>query len=81
MAGAPDGDAARSIVESGAGVVVPPSDRNAFVAAAIDTLRHPGERGGAARRYAEANFSVGGKADAFERILGELTGTGTWTAT
>ena len=80
MAGAPDGDAARSIVESGAGVVVRPSDRNAFVAAALDTLRHPGERGTAARQYAEANFSVSGKADAFERILGELTGTGRWTA-
>jgi hypothetical protein len=50
------------------------------VAAALDTLRHPGERGTAARQYAEANFSVSGKADAFERILGELTGTGRWTA-
>ena len=80
MAGAPDGDAARSIVDSGAGLVVRPSERRSFVTAALDTLRDPGDRGAAARRFAESHFSVQDKADGFERVLGELTGTGVWTA-
>jgi glycosyltransferase involved in cell wall biosynthesis len=64
--------AARIVVESGAGLVVEPSDTSGFCAAAqrlIDSPQLRAELGQAARRYAETHFDIRRIGDQFERIL------------
>jgi glycosyltransferase involved in cell wall biosynthesis len=64
--------AARIVVESGAGLVVEPSDTTGFCAAAQRLIESPqlrNELGRAARRYAETHFDIRRIGDAFERIL------------
>jgi len=67
-----DNLAARVVARSGAGIVVPPRDPRALVAAAEELLGDPGRRaelGGAARSYAETAFDLDGIADRFEEVL------------
>jgi len=64
--------AARVIERSGAGIVVPPRDPRALVAAAEELLADSGRReelGGAARSYAETTFDLDRIADRFEEVL------------
>jgi len=63
---------ARTILEAGAGRVVPPRDRSGFLAAAVELLERPDERAHAAaagRSYAEKEFNIGPIADQFEDVL------------
>jgi glycosyltransferase involved in cell wall biosynthesis len=64
--------AARTILEIGAGRVVPPSDPEGFVIAAKELLNAPAERsraGSAGRGYAANAFEIDPIADRFEEIL------------
>jgi colanic acid biosynthesis glycosyl transferase WcaI len=64
--------AAQIVVESGAGIVVEPTDISAFCRAAKELLDSPKTRekqGAAGRRYAEAHFDIGLIGDQFEAIL------------
>jgi glycosyltransferase involved in cell wall biosynthesis len=67
-----DNVAARVVARSGGGIVVPPRDTRAFVAAAqelsADSERRA-ELGRAARSYAEATFDLDGITDRFEEVL------------
>lgn len=64
--------AARILVGTGAGSVVPPSDIAGFVNAA-ESYHSDSERrlleGGKARAYAEANFDIGRISDRFEEVI------------
>jgi glycosyltransferase involved in cell wall biosynthesis len=67
-----DNLAARVIERSGAGIVVPPRDPRALVAAAEELLVDSGRRaelGRAARSYAETTFDLDRIADRFEEVL------------
>jgi glycosyltransferase involved in cell wall biosynthesis len=64
--------AAKIVVESGAGLVVEPSDLSGFCAAAKKLIDSPALReqcGQAARRYAETHFDIRRIGDQFEAIL------------
>ena len=64
--------AAKTVVESGAGLVVEPHDVSGFCAAAqrlIDSPHLREELGQAARRYAEAHFDIHQIGDQFEAVL------------
>jgi glycosyltransferase involved in cell wall biosynthesis len=64
--------AAKTVVESGAGLVVEPSDIEGFLAAAqrlIDSPQQRTEFGQAARRYAETHFDIRHIGDQFEAII------------
>ena len=64
--------AAKIVDESGAGLVVEPSDVAGFCAAArqlIDSSQRREECGQAARHYAETHFDINRIADRFESIL------------
>jgi glycosyltransferase involved in cell wall biosynthesis len=64
--------AARIVVESGAGIVVEPSDVDGFCSAAQRLIESPDKRaefGQAARRYAEMHFDIGRIGDQFETIV------------
>ena len=72
-----DNLAARVIARSGGGIVVPPRDPRALVAAAEELLADSGwraELGRAARSYAETAFDLGRIADRFELVLGGVKG-------
>jgi glycosyltransferase involved in cell wall biosynthesis len=67
-----DNLAARVVERSDGGIVVPPRDPHALVAAAAELLADPGRRaelGGAARAYAETNFDLAGVTNRFEEVL------------
>jgi colanic acid biosynthesis glycosyl transferase WcaI len=67
-----DNLAARVVERSGGGVVVPPRDRSALIAAAEDLLadrERRAELGNAARAYADSTFDVEAIAERFERVL------------
>jgi len=67
-----DNLAARVIERSGGGIVVPPRDRRALVAAAEELLADSGRRGElgqAARSYAETTFDLAEITDRFEEVL------------
>jgi glycosyltransferase involved in cell wall biosynthesis len=67
-----DNLAARIVERSGGGVVVPPRDKRAFVAAAGELLADGDRRaelGRAARNYAEFAFDLEAISDRFERLL------------
>lgn len=70
---APAGNlAARTVAETGAGVVVDPSDEEGFVAAALAYSRNPEKAraaGAAGRAYAEANFDIATVASRFETVF------------
>jgi len=64
--------AARVVERSGGGIVVPPRDAGALVAAAEKLLAdsvHREELGRAARAYAERTFDLAAITDRFERVL------------
>ncbi len=64
--------AATVVVRSGGGVVIDPSDVDAWVKAAVGLAQDRSRReelGIRARRYAERTFEIRGIADAFEEIL------------
>jgi len=64
--------AAKIVVESGAGLVVEPTDAAAFCQAARELLASPEQRekqGAAGRHYAESHFDIGHIGDQFEAIL------------
>jgi glycosyltransferase involved in cell wall biosynthesis len=68
----PENRSAEVIVESGGGVLVPPGDARALIAAVDRLLADPAGRdrlGRAARAYAETAFAIGPIADAFEAEL------------
>ena len=67
----PENLASRTIVNSGAGLVVEPDDRDGFVAAARSLLdqNERTTRGAAARSYAERTFAIAPVTDRFEEIL------------
>lgn len=73
LASVPDDNLAARVVErSGGGVVVPPGDTPAFLAAAEALLDEPNRRaelGGRARAYAERAFEIDAIAGRFEAIL------------
>jgi glycosyltransferase involved in cell wall biosynthesis len=59
-------------VESGAGIVVEPTDIAGFCRAAEELINSPEQRerlGAAGRHYAESHFDIGRIADRFEAIL------------
>lgn len=67
-----EGESARIVTESGAGIVVPPGDAKGLTAAIVKlqgdaNLRR--EMGDAGRKYVEQNFSRGEWARRFEQIL------------
>jgi putative colanic acid biosynthesis glycosyltransferase WcaI len=67
-----DNLAARVVARSGGGIVVPPRDARALVAAAEELLadsERRAELGRAARSYAEATFDLDGITDRFEEVL------------
>jgi glycosyltransferase involved in cell wall biosynthesis len=67
-----DNLAARIVERSGGGVVVPPGDTPAFLAAAgtlLDDEKLRAELGSRARAYAEATFDPGLVAERFEEVL------------
>jgi colanic acid biosynthesis glycosyl transferase WcaI len=67
-----DNLAARVVAQSGGGIVVPPRDSRALVAAAAELLADSGRRaelGRAARSYAEATFDLAAITDRFEEVL------------
>ncbi len=67
-----DNLAARVVTRSGGGIIVPPRDSRALVAAAEELLADPGRRaelGRAARAYAETTFDLDGITDRFEEVL------------
>lgn len=76
----PEGNlAARSVLQSGAGLVVPPGDSQAFVQAALSLQNDPSGRkamGQAGRAFAESRFDMGAIADRFEAILHEAMSEG-----
>ncbi len=64
--------AARLIIESGAGMVVPPGDPGGLSAACIDLLTRGDDRtvmGEGGRAYAESEFEINHIADQFEALL------------
>jgi colanic acid biosynthesis glycosyl transferase WcaI len=64
--------AARMISDTGAGSVVPPTDRGEFIKAAKDMMNNAEARshaGAAGRAYAEKAFDIGPIADRFESAL------------
>jgi glycosyltransferase involved in cell wall biosynthesis len=64
--------AAKTVIESGAGLVVEPGDIDGFLAAAhrlIDSSEERAEFGQAARRYAETHFDIRHIGDQFEAII------------
>lgn len=68
----PENLASRIVDENRAGIVVPPTDIEGFVAAGMRLLNAPEEAqamGQAARRYAEATFDVEAIADRFENVF------------
>ena len=68
--------AARIVVESGAGLVVPPKDPSGLVEAARSLLGDVSQRtnmGVAARAYAERTFAIDAIADRFESVLEQVT--------
>jgi glycosyltransferase involved in cell wall biosynthesis len=68
-----DNLAARVVERSGGGIVVPPRDAQALVAAAEELSADPERRaelGRAARAYAERTFDLAAIADRFEQVLG-----------
>lgn len=73
LAGIPtQNHAADVIAQSGAGVVVPPTDIPGFVSSAVRLLGDTGvlaAMGAAGRRYAESEFGITSIADRFEEIL------------
>lgn len=69
IAGSTSGDAARSVVESGAGLVVDDGDRTGLVAATDQLLAEPGERGARAWGYAEVEFDLDRKVAQFEQVF------------
>jgi glycosyltransferase involved in cell wall biosynthesis len=67
-----DNLAARVVERSGGGIVVPPRDPHALVAAAEQLLADSGRRtelGRAARAYAETTFDLAAITDRFEEVL------------
>jgi glycosyltransferase involved in cell wall biosynthesis len=73
----PENLAARTIERAGAGLVVSPTDEEAFLVAAKrlraeDSLRH--ESGRAARAYAEATFDTDRITDRFEAVIDRAVG-------
>jgi colanic acid biosynthesis glycosyl transferase WcaI len=67
-----DNAVAQTIEAAGAGLVVPPGDRDAAAAALNRLLSDPAERatmGAAARTYAERTFDVVGVGDRFESVF------------
>jgi colanic acid biosynthesis glycosyl transferase WcaI len=67
-----DNLAARVVERSGGGIVVPPRDARALVAAAQELLADPRRRadlGRAARAYAERTFDLAAITDRFEQVL------------
>jgi len=69
--------AARTLQTAGSGVVVPPGDSDAFVAAVMDLLdddHRRAEMGRAARRHASSTFAIGPIADRFERVIDTAIG-------
>jgi glycosyltransferase involved in cell wall biosynthesis len=67
-----DNLAAHVVERSGGGLVVPPRDPDALVAAAAELLDDPERRtqmGRAARAYAESTFDLGAITDRFEQVL------------
>jgi glycosyltransferase involved in cell wall biosynthesis len=64
--------AAKTVIESGTGLVVEPGDISGFLTAAqrlIDSAQLRTEFGQAARRYAETHFDIRHIGDQFESIL------------
>lgn len=71
-----DNLAARVVERSGGGIVVPPRDAGALVAAAEKLLADPGQReqlGRAARAYAERTFDLDAITNRFEGVLAAAT--------
>lgn len=64
-----DNQAAATIREAGAGLVVDPTDRAGFVEAARALFADPGDAGAAGRAYAERHFAIDPIADCFEAVL------------
>jgi colanic acid biosynthesis glycosyl transferase WcaI len=72
-----DNLAARVVERSGGGIVVPPQDRGALLAAATALHADPSRRaelGRSARAYAETTFDLARIADRFEQVLGGAKG-------
>lgn len=68
----PENLAARIVANNGAGLVVPPGDGEAFIAAARTLISDGDKRkamGANARAYAEKTFNIRSITDKFERIL------------
>jgi glycosyltransferase involved in cell wall biosynthesis len=71
-----DNLAARVVERSGGGIVVPPRDPEALLAAAAELLADPERRaelGRSARAYAERTFDLGAITDRFEHVLDRAT--------
>jgi glycosyltransferase involved in cell wall biosynthesis len=72
-----DNLAARQLSETGAGLVVPPGDPDAFALAVSSLLDEPRRRtamGNAGREYAEAHFAIEPICDRFEAIFRRVRG-------
>ena len=70
----PENLAAQIVEREAAGIIVPPSDIDAWLAAAdrlLDDRQLRDECGRNARRYAERAFDIEKKTDAFEAVLHE----------
>jgi len=68
----PENLAARTLLRTGAGVVVPPGDRSGFAEAAARLAADPAERARMAKNaldYARSTFDIAGIGDRFETIL------------
>jgi glycosyltransferase involved in cell wall biosynthesis len=69
-------DAARMIVEAGAGIVTEPGDSDAFIDAVLTLADDEARRarlGHHGRRYAETHFAIDGITDIFESVLTAVT--------
>jgi colanic acid biosynthesis glycosyl transferase WcaI len=64
----PSNLAARVVAHAGAGITVDPTDKDGFIAGALDLLADPSP-GRAARKYAERTFDIAAIGERFESIL------------
>ena len=71
-------EVARTVVDAGAGIAVPPDDAEAFTKAVTSLVERPTEAeamGASGRRFVERWASPAGVAAAYEQLFAELAGT------